>query len=532
MRIAGLAALIVLTPRLAAAQVTTAERSDYRETSAYADVITFLDSLERRTLDLRRWSLATSPEGKSVPIVLAARPMVDDPAAAQRSGKPLIYVQANIHAGEVEGKEAAQMLLRDLTTGPLRPLLDSVILLVVPIYNADGNDHFAPGERNRPGQNGPSPVGERANGQGLDLNRDYVKQEAPETRGSLALLAAWDPDVFIDLHTTNGSYHGYLLTYSPGLNPNSPASNQYVRDHFLPTIRQRMRQRHKQETFWYGNFRNQTPDSLIQGWETYDARPRFGTNLVGLRGRVAILGEAYSNAPFRDRVSVTYNFVREVLSLAAEEQDRLHAVNAAAGQFAPDSVILRSVLAPATEQEVIAELTEPAGDGAGPFAARRRTGVFRTIRMPVYDRFAPAKKEPRPAGYLVPPQHVHLVELLRGQGIVVQRLRLSWRGPAERFTIDSLTAARGAFEGHRVVSLEGRWSAGEADLTTGWFYVSTAQRLGVLAAYLLEPASEDGFVTWNFLDRNLRPRGTYPIRRVRAPLVGGLEMVTGFPELH
>jgi hypothetical protein len=526
------AAAMLMVSRSVAGQVTTAERTEYRETSTHADVVAFFDSLERRTPDLRRWLLAESPEGRQVPVILVARPMVDGPAAAHRTGKPLVYLQANIHAGEVEGKEAAQALVRDLTTGPLRALLDSVILLVVPIYNADGNEHFAAGDQNRPGQNGPVIVGERANGQGLDLNRDYVKLEAPETRGALELINAWDPDFFIDLHTTNGSYHGYLLTFSPGLNPNSPASNDYVRDRFLPTIRQRMRQRHRQETFWYGNFRNQTPDSLTQGWETYDARPRFGTNLNGLRGRLAILSEAYSNAPFRDRVLVTYNFVREVLSLAAEQREQLRALNAVAERYAPDSVVLRSVLAPATEENVIAEITEAAGDGAGPFAARRRTGVFRTIRMPVYDRFTGAKQEVRPAGYLLPPPQAHLVALLLRQGIVVQRLRSSWQGPAESFRFDSVTAARNAFEGHRTVTVEGRWTGLDISVTAGWYYVSTAQRLGVLAAYLLEPMSEDGFVTWNFLDRDVRPRGTYPIRRVRSPLVGGLDVVTVSPPMR
>src|SRR5512147_414483 len=190
-----------------AAQTTRPERTDARETSTYADVLGFIDSLARRGAPIRIGSLGESPEGRRIPWVLAARPMVEGPSEAWQTGKPVIYVQGNIHSGEVEGKEAAQMLLRDLTLGPLRPLLDSVVLLVVPIYNADGNEQWGPGERNRPGQNGPAVVGRSLNGQGLNLNRDYVKAEAPETRAALAMLETWDPDVFIDLHTTNGSYH-------------------------------------------------------------------------------------------------------------------------------------------------------------------------------------------------------------------------------------------------------------------------------------------------------------------------------------
>ncbi|MFL5447144.1 MAG: M14 family zinc carboxypeptidase, partial [Gemmatimonadales bacterium] len=230
------------------AQTTRAERTDYRQTSSYADVLAFLDSLQTITRDLRLGTIATSPEGRAVPYVIASRPLVSSPAEAQRSGKPVIYLQANIHAGEVEGKEAAQMLLRDLTAGPLRPLLDKIVLLVVPIYNTDGNERWGSGEQNRPGQNGPEPVGQNQNGQGLNLNRDYVKMEAPETRGSAALLLQWDPDLFMDLHTTNGSYHGYVLTYAPGLNPNSNPAVALVRDRLLPSLRQRMQQRYKQPT--------------------------------------------------------------------------------------------------------------------------------------------------------------------------------------------------------------------------------------------------------------------------------------------
>ncbi|HXE59038.1 MAG TPA: M14 family metallopeptidase [Gemmatimonadales bacterium] len=507
-----------------AAQLTTPERTGHRETSSHADVLRFLDSLQRRGADLRIWTLATGVEGRPVPVVLAARPMVDGPAAAHRSGKPIVYLQGNIHAGEVEGKEAVQMLLRDLTLGPLRPLLDSVILLAVPIYNADGNEHWGPAERNRPGQNGPAVLGERGNGQGLDLNRDYVKLEAPETRGALALLDAWDPDLFIDLHTTNGSYHGYALTFSPGLNPNSPAANDYVRDRFLPAVRRRMRERHRWETFWYGNFRNQEPDSLVQGWETYDPRPRFGTNWVGMRGRLAILSEAYSNDPFERRIRVTYDFVREILGLAAEERQAIRAAVAASDRWRPDSVTVRSAYAAPTVQDVVAELTRPAGDGAGPFARRERTGVFRAIRMPVYDRFAPARRERIPAAYLLPPRLAHVAALLRRHGVVVHRLGGRWSGPAERFAVDSLVVLP-LFEGHRTVQVEGRWRPAEVEAGPGWFYVPTDQRLGVFAAYLLEPASEDGVVTWNLLDRELRKGGLHPIARVAAPLAVEMRLV-------
>ncbi len=517
---------IVFPPVSATAQETVAESSGYIETSSYADVMAFLDTLQHRTGDLRVGTLAVSTEGRTIPWVLAARPMVDGPVAAPRTGKPVIYLQGNIHAGEVEGKEAAQMLLRDLTVGPLATLLDSLILLVVPIYNVDGNERFGPGEEHRPGQNGPLRVGLRPNGQGLDLNRDYVKMEAPETRGAAQLINLWDPDFFVDLHTTNGSYHGYSLTYSPGLNPNGGEANAYIRDHFLPTVRERVRQGHGLEMFWYGNFRNQNPDSLDQGWYTYDPRPRFGTNWFGLRGRMAILSEGYSNAPFRERVDATYVFVREILGLAAEESSRIAEINQTADAWRPDSVSLRAQFTPPTTQDVIAEITEPADGGSGPFARRVRTGTFRTVAMPVYDRFSATRAEAVPAGYLLPPRLSDAVELLVRHGIRVRRLNEQWSGTVEAFPVDSVAVASRTFQGHRTVRLQGHWEPRKHEAHRGWYYVSTDQRLGTLAAYLLEPASADGLVNWNFFDRHLARGRDYPVVRITAvPLVSSTLVV-------
>lgn len=502
-----------------AAQQTRAELTDAKETSTYADVMSFLDSLQRLTPDIRRWTMAVSPEGRAVPVVLAARPMVDSPEEAHRSGKPILYIQGNIHAGEVEGKEAAQMILRDLTIGPLRSLLDSVIVLMVPVYNADGNEDFKPGSENRPGQNGPAIVGRRSNGQGYDLNRDYVKLEAPETRGALDLILEWGPDFFVDLHTTNGSYHGYDLTWSPGLNPNSTPANAWGSEVFLPEIKERMEIRHDQETFPYGNFRNQHPDSLDQGWYTYEPGPRFGTNAMGMRGRIAILSEAYSNDPFGERISATYNFIREILSLAAEKRGRVKELVRASFNARPDSVTVRTDYGEPVMRDVIAEITRPDNDGHGGYSRRIRTGEYRTIRMPVYGSFTATRREAMPAAYLLPPALKDIVELLLLQGINVERITQPWHAQLEAFVIDSMNAARRPFQGHRMVSVEGQWSDFAGEGGPGWFLVPTDQRLGVFAAWLLEPASEDGLVTWGFFDRSLGPGERYPVLRSRAPLL-------------
>src|SRR3954464_10310792 len=199
--------------------LTRAERTNFTETSHYDDVATFIDSLKLLGAKIATGSIGRTIEGRELPYVIASRPLITTPAEARRLNRPIAYIQANIHAGEVEGKEAMQALLRDLLFDKKKNVLDSIVLIVQPIYNADGNEKFAPQARNRGAQNGPELVGTRQNASGWNLNRDYVDADAPETKGALAMLNRWNPDLFRDLHTTDGSIHGYALTYSPPLTP-------------------------------------------------------------------------------------------------------------------------------------------------------------------------------------------------------------------------------------------------------------------------------------------------------------------------
>lgn len=193
--------------------LTRAERTDYRETSHYSDVITFLERLQSLGAPIAVQYIGASESGRRIPLVIVSRPPVATPADARRGGKVVAYIQANIHGGEVEGKEAVLMLLRQLTAqnraanvSERGQWLDHLVLLVTPIYNVDGNERFGDARRNRPAQDGPDPVGERANGQGLDLNRDGMKAESHEMRALLRhVFTTWDPDVMMDLHTTNGT---------------------------------------------------------------------------------------------------------------------------------------------------------------------------------------------------------------------------------------------------------------------------------------------------------------------------------------
>src|SRR5205807_10190694 len=323
-------ALAATAPRLAAQALpqTTAERTNYAATSTNADVGAFLDSLGLAGAPVAVSEMSSSALGKPIYFVIASDPTVTSPGEAAESGKLVVYLQANIHGGEVEGKEAVLALLREVA-GPRRDLLQRLVILVAPDYNPDGNDAMGPQEVNRSEQNGPALVGRRADGRNLDLNRDYFKAEAPETRAALArVFTTWDPALMVDLHTTDGTLHGYQLTYAPPLDPDGPAGpTEFVRDQMLPALRRTLQDRYHEPIFDYGNV--DTPLDP-KSWDSYAPLGWYGTNYAGVRGRMATLSEAYSHADFKTRVQVTHDFLVEILEYTGRHGDEIRRLERAA----------------------------------------------------------------------------------------------------------------------------------------------------------------------------------------------------------
>ena len=481
---------------------TAAETSNYLSTSRYAEVIDFVRAIQRIDPDIRLETFATTNEGRALPLVVVG-PYT--PQSARASGKPAVFIMANIHAGEVEGKEAAQMLLRDLVSSH-RKLRDDLVILIAPIYNADGNEQISP--EHRPTQSGPlNGAGVRENAQGLDLNRDYMKLESPEARGLIAnVLTRWDPLLTVDLHTTNGSYHGYQLTYSPALNPNADDDiTDFARGMLLPHIRAAMKERHGKETYYYGNFVDQLQPE--KGWYTFDNRPRFGNNYVGLRNRFAILSEAYSYIDFRARVEVTYEFVHEILAAVGKYGAKMMRIAAKADERIARGKLrkqgLRFELAKWKDVEILWEKSEPAPEGEGapdPWTdegAIVRTGEIVPMKMPDYGVFKATEREDVPWAYLF--DDAHAAEVLRTHGVSVETLDAETTLEAERFAVKDETHAEHEFEKHHEVTVTGKWKSAKETFPAGTFLVRTNQPLARLIFYLLEPRSDDGLVNWNVL---------------------------------
>ena len=517
---------------------TRAEISNYEETSTYADVTRVIDGLVATSPLVHTESFGKSEEGRDLPLMVISDPKVTTPAAARKLGRPLVFVQANIHAGEVEGKEAVLMLSRRLVSGDLKPLTRQLVILIAPDYNADGNEKVSP--MNRTAQNGPvGGVGTRENSKGLDLNRDYMKLDSVEARSLVGLFNKWDPHVIVDLHTTNGSYHANHLTYSPILNPNAdPRLIEFTRERMLAPIRDRMLKTHNWRTYYYGNFapeegggrESARVDPANPGnvtWRTFDHRPRFGNNYAGLRNRIAILSEAYSYLDFKGRVEVTEDFVEEIWRSAAAHAKQIMTLTAQADRVLAAPVSAKPVelginfeirALPERVEIVVGDVTKVPNPRSGRDMLAMAP-VATPVLMKEYGIFAATRSLPLPRGWVIPRGSSNgalaaATDRLRWHGVRVEEVADETQVAVERFSIDAITKAPKPFQGHQEARLTGTYGKAQFTVPAGSLYIPANQPLARLAFYLLEPESDDGLVTWNIIEEGLSAGQTYPIYRV------------------
>jgi hypothetical protein len=483
-----------------AAPLTVAERTGFRETSKHDDVLRFIDELSKARPRFRVESMGKSAEGREMPVMIFGN-----------SG-PVVLVVANIHAGEVEGKEAVLALARDLPDAAFEKLT----VLWVPNYNPDGNDRIDVKNRaldlaKLDGQIGPEGgVGTRYTGEGVNLNRDYMKQEAVESRHLARLFAKWNPHLTVDCHTTDGSIHGFALTYDTGHIPNPPC--EWIRTTALPEVSRRLDRRTGLKTFFYGNFVDEK--DLSKGWATYPHLPRYGSHYRGLRGRMDILLEAYSYIPFRERFVVTVEILKDILDVAAENAGEIQRICAETERgWRPDPLAI--AYAP---PHGIGDCDILAWDMDSQLARKIPGREVRSYRVPHLAGFAPSNTVPRPAAWLVPRDEREVIQNLRSHGILLEERARSEDVDAEVYRVGSVLSADSPDRGtstRRETVVSARRESILMRAEKGDVVVRADQPLGTLAGYLLEPESDDGLTRWGFFDDALRPGSTFPVARLR-----------------
>ena len=497
--------------------LTRAEATSYAETSLHAHVIGFLAELSARNDPrLHVGSFGTSPGGRDLPLVVISAHGIRTPEESRRRGLPVVLVINGIHAGEVEGKEASLMLMRDLLDGAHGDLLANLTLVVVPLFNPDGNDAIDPPNRllNLPrleGQIGPAKVGTRVNASGINLNRDYMRQAAAEMRALQSrVVQVWEPELTIDCHSTNGSVHRLAMTYDV---PHTSAAGRpepiaFMRTQMMPAVTAALAANHQLLAGWYGNFvederaldarRDADPTAPVgEGWMTYPHHPRFGSNYRGLSGRLDLLLECYSYLSFADRVRTTYATILEALVYVAAHREAVMQVVAGAAA-ARDRIAVRCKLEPFDGTISIPTMTPRTLDGAPTSVEVRHLANF--VGTTVVDR---------PPAYVVPAE---VADALRRHGLPVEPASGTREVEVATVTGFATEGGRKILEASEVGELVVTWRRESRALPAGAHVVRTDGRLGAVAVYLCEPESDDGAIE-NGLVAAPAAGGEFPIWR-------------------
>ncbi len=507
--------------------LTIAEKSNFTSTSTFADVTAFIQELDKTSRFIRVDTLARTTEGREIPLLIIGNPLPETPADLKGDDRLVVYIQANIHAGEVEGKEAAQMIARELLKTDSSNILENVVVLICPIFNADGNEKFS--TKNRTNQNGPvNGVGVRYNGQQLDLNRDAMKLESPEMKGVVTnILNKWDPAISVDCHTTNGSYHEEPVTFTWMMNPNGDRDLiNYMRDQMMPKVSKTLLQKYKVENVFYGEFIDRM--DLEKGWVSYASEPRYLVNYIGLRNRLSILNENYVYADFKTRVYGSYNLLRSILEYAADNPLEIKKMLNRADQKSiergnqpalTDSFAIEYKGFPTPKKITIKAFEADTIPGKKGYWRYKKSDRKVTVTVPYIADYFPTKSIKFPYAYILSVPAHEAINNLKMHGIQIEELEEMIELEVERFKVKGLSPSGRINQGHYTNNIEGGFITETKEFQTGTHVIRTGQPLGSLAAYLLEPQTDDGLFKWNFFDRYLVPQWgssyyPFPVYRV------------------
>ncbi len=487
--------------------LTHAEKTDYLETARYAETIEYSRRLDQASHLIKYQTFGKSGEGRDLPLLIAAEGDTFTPEAVRRAHKPVILIQACIHAGESDGKDAGLALLRDIAITKTRPnLLKHVVVLFIPIYNTDGHERVSP--YNRINQNGPAEMGWRTTGTYQNLNRDYMKADTPETRAWLALWNLWKPDLFIDCHVTNGADYRVNITYHhehhDGVAPSVLAWEKRVVDGRVAAATEAA----GNVVSWYLEFIDNR--DLTKGIRDFNGSPRFSTGYAPLRNRPGILIETHMLKPYRPRVIGTYDFLRSTLEEVNRDPEGL----LAAGREADEKTLAEGqTYDDARRFPVDFELTEK----SRPYELKAVeyhtevsdiSGATRVIfgtepldlTVPMYDTLRVKAAVAPPLSYIVPAQWQEVIEVLKAHGLVLQTTRKPATVEIESYRFANVKWASGPFEGRLMPSFKVETVKERRTFPAGSVVVPMAQVSARVAINLLEPEAPDSLVRWGFFN--------------------------------
>lgn len=486
---------------------THAEETNYRQTPNYDDTIAFAKQLADASPAIEYRGFGHSGQGRELPLLIASETQTFTPEAARADGKAVVLIQACIHSGEPDGKDAGFALLRDIAiTKTAGGILNNVVLLFIPIYNTDGHERSTP--FNRINQNGPESMGWRTTSTYQNLNRDYMKADTPETRAWLRLYNEWDPDLFIDCHVTDGADYRCNITYHHEHHAGiDQAVLEWERDVFDDKVAKATAAAGNVIS-WYLEFIDNR--DLTLGTRDFNGSPRFSTGYVPLRNRAGILIETHMIKDYRSRVIGTYDFLRAALTEVNNDPAKLIRVGREADQrtvdacrsynpsnFYPLDFALTDETTP-FELKAFQYETEQSGVSGDLRVIYGREPLDLTI--PMYDTFRVTAAAAPPLYYIVPVQWTSVIEVLHAHGVRFRSLAESQTIEVESYRFTNVRWPYEPFEGRHMPRFDVERTTEVREFPVGSVVVPSAQPLGRLVLNLLEPEAPDSFARWGFFN--------------------------------
>ncbi|HYX26841.1 MAG TPA: M14 family metallopeptidase [Thermoanaerobaculia bacterium] len=485
---------------------TRAETSRFEATGSYEETLAFLRQLQAHFPSLYLGFYGTSGQGRPLPFVVVSTEKAFTGRKAQRLPKPIVLIQNGIHAGEIDGKDASLLLLRDLALGRHRAILDKVTLVVLPIYNVDGHERVSP--YNRPNQDGPRQgMGFRATANGLDLNRDYLKLSSEEARSLIALVNAWRPHLHVDDHVTDGVDMDWVLTWTWAEAPQAPPPiDAWLRAHMPAVLAATARAGHKNGPYVDLVDRNDP----AKGFNSWVGQPRYSTGYFPLRNRPSVLVEMHSYKPYEQRVMANRDFLVALLEEIARDPASL---TRAVADAEAATVALGRPDAPPSQVAVDVESGEQADRIRFPvYAGETKTSVVsgqplllfhrgevREIEVPWIHQARIVKSLPRPRGYLVLPGWPQIEARLRGHALKVERLMQPAEIEVESMRVAQPRYAPAPYQGLTRVTPQVTRAVERRQVPAGALWVPADQPDFEVAVQLLEPEAPDSLLGWGLL---------------------------------
>ncbi|WP_434988871.1 M14 family metallopeptidase [Xanthomonas melonis] len=495
-------------PAVGAAESLTsvAERSGFVQTGRYDEVIALCDAFAQRYPQaVRCTQFGTTPEGRPMKALVVSTSGVLDPDAAAQRKLPVVLIQGGIHAGEIDGKDAGFLALRELLDGKAgKGVLDKLVWVFVPVFNVDGHERF--GAWNRPNQRGPEQMGWRTTAQNLNLNRDYVKADAPEMQAMLRLVQQWDPLMYVDLHVTDGAKFEHDVSVQVEPVHAGDAALQRDGTRWRDAVLADLKKQGSLPLPYYPSFvREDDPSS---GFADDVSPPRFSHGYFLLRNRFGMLVETHSWKDYPTRVRVTRNTIVSVLQQAARHGTAWRADALAADQRAsrlagtPEPLSFAAGPAARTVAFRGYAYTRTPSPISGALMTRYDENTPQVWKVPLRDQVKPDVVVDAPrGGYLVPAAQAALVaEKLRLHGVDFRTIGTAAERQVQTFRADTATFAVRSNEGHQTVEVVGQWREERRAVPAGSLFVPIAQPKARLVMAMLEPQAPDSLLQWGFFN--------------------------------